>query len=96
MAALQSVRLDDGDSVFVPEAQFFYMLGEVRNPGTYVLQPGMNVLQAIALAGGLTPTGSDRHVRVVRASDGAHREIDVRSTDVVQPGDTIRIGRRVF
>jgi polysaccharide export outer membrane protein len=32
--ALQRVRLDDGDSIFVPEAQFFYMLGDVRNPGT--------------------------------------------------------------
>jgi protein involved in polysaccharide export with SLBB domain len=56
----------------------------------------MSILQAIALAGGLTPTGSDRHVKVVRASDAAHREIDVRSTDVVEPGDTIRVGRRLF
>jgi len=94
--ALQSVTLDDGDSVFVPEAQFFYMLGEVRNPGTYVLHPGMSVLQAIALAGGLTPTGSDRRVKVVRASDGAGHEIDARFSDIVVPGDTIRIGRRLF
>jgi hypothetical protein len=33
--------------------------------------------------------------RFVRASDDAHYEIDVRSTDIVEPGDTIRISRRL-
>ena len=46
------IVLHDGDIVNVPPAQRFYIAGQVRTPGYYVLEPGMTVQQAIALAGG--------------------------------------------
>ena len=60
----------DGDIINVPKAQMFYITGQVRNGGPFVLDPGMTVQQAIALAGGLTDRGSDRGITVTRMVNG--------------------------
>jgi polysaccharide export outer membrane protein len=92
----QDVMLQDGDIINVPAAQQFYMTGMVRNPGTFVLDPGMTVQQAIALAGGLTERGSDRRIKVSRLVDGKLTELGIELEDEVQPGDTIIITSRFF
>lgn len=43
-----------------------HVLGEVNRPGMYPLDPTMTLAGAIALAGGTTPTGDLRRVRIVR------------------------------
>jgi polysaccharide export outer membrane protein len=68
----------------------------VRTPGTFVLDPGMSVQQAIALAGGLNERGSDRRIKVSRLVKGKLTEISVDLEDKVQPGDTITISGRFF
>jgi polysaccharide export outer membrane protein len=90
------VVLQDGDIINVPAAQHFYITGMVRNPGTFVLDPGMTVQQAIALAGGLSERGSDRRIRVTRVVNGKLAESGIDLQDKVQPGDTITIATRFF
>jgi len=90
------VVLEDGDIINVPSAQHFYITGMVRNPGTFVLDPGMNVQQAIALAGGLNERGSDRRIKVSRAVNGKLTELNIELEDKIQPGDTITISGRFF
>jgi polysaccharide biosynthesis/export protein len=90
------VILRDGDIINVPMAQRFYMDGQVRNPGYYVLDPGMTVQQAIALAGGLTDRGSDRGITATRVVNGKNTEVSVRLEDKVQANDVIRIRQRFF
>jgi polysaccharide export outer membrane protein len=92
----QGIVLQDGDTVFVPKAQTFYITGQVRSPGSYVLEPGMTILQAISLAGGLTERGSDRGMKIERIVGGKRQEVDVTLTDTVQPNDTIVIRQRFF
>jgi polysaccharide export outer membrane protein len=92
----RDVLLRDGDIVHVPTAQRFYMDGHVRNPGTFVLDPGMTVQQAIALAGGLTDRGADRGIVAKRTVNGRTVDVPVRLEDKVQPGDTIIIRQRFF
>ena len=92
----QTFLLRDGDVIFVPKAQTFYISGMVRNPGSYVLEPGMTVQQAIALAGGLTERGSDRGIVATRLTEGRSVDVNVDKTDKVQPGDTIKIRTRFF
>jgi polysaccharide biosynthesis/export protein len=89
-------------SVVIKEirSQKVYITGEVANPGAYDLQPGTKVMQAVALAGGLTPYAKKRVV-VLRDRDGRsdrRYEIDIegivsgrRPSDnlVLQPGDTV-------
>jgi polysaccharide export outer membrane protein len=94
----QNVGLSDGDTIYVPRAEkfFFYVTGEVRSPGSYALVPGLTVLQAISIGGGLTPNGSNRRIKIVRMVSGEKREVGVRLPDPVQAGDTIIVPRRFF
>jgi len=80
----------------VPSAQHFYITGMVRNPGTFVLDPGMSIQQAIALAGGLNERGSDRRIKVSRVVNGKLTELNIDLEDKIEPGDTITISGRFF
>jgi polysaccharide export outer membrane protein len=90
------IVLRDGDIINVPQAQRFYVDGYVRNPGFYVLDLGMTVQQAIALAGGLAERGSDRGITASRVVNGKNTTVGVRLEDKVQPNDVIRIRQRFF
>jgi polysaccharide export outer membrane protein len=48
----------------------FYVTGEVARPGPYVLKPGTNIVQAIALAGGVGPFAAIRRIQVHRQLKG--------------------------
>jgi polysaccharide export outer membrane protein len=92
----QDVTLLDGDIINVPVAQRFYISGFVRNPGYYVLDPGMTIDQAIALAGGLNDRGSDRRITAKRLVNGKLTEVSMKLEDKVQANDTINIPSRFF
>ena len=90
------VTLQDGDVIFVPKAQTFYIQGYVRNTGNYVLEPGMSVEQAIALAGGVNERGTNRGIKATRLLNGKSVEVSLNLPDKVQPGDVISIRQRLF
>jgi polysaccharide export outer membrane protein len=93
----QDIFLQDGDTVFVPKAQRFYIQGQVKNGASYILEPGMTVQQALALAGGLNERGSDRRISVTRMVDGKMKSgIKLKLTDKVLPDDVIEVGVRIF
>jgi polysaccharide export outer membrane protein len=86
----------DGDIVNVPVAKRFFISGFVKNPGSFVLDTGTTVGQAIVLAGGLTDRGSDRRISIIRTVNGKSVEVPVRVEDQVQPNDEIKIKPRFF
>jgi polysaccharide export outer membrane protein len=90
------ILLRDGDIINVPPAKRFYIAGQVRNPGFYVLEPGMSVQQAIALAGGLTERGSNRGIIATRIVNGKAADVAVKLEDAVEPNDTLNIRQRFF
>ena len=90
------VQLHDGDTIVVPRAARFFVTGYVRSPGGYVVEPGLTVLQAISIAGGITERGSSKGVRIRRTSAGKTQEIKVGDSDIVLPGDTIVVRQRIF
>src|SRR4051812_37400024 len=90
------VALLDGDILNVPKAQTFFMTGQIRNPGSYVLDPGMNVQQAIATAGGLQERGSDRRITASRLLKGKLTDVSLKMDDKIMPNDVITIGQRLF
>jgi polysaccharide export outer membrane protein len=92
-----NIALQDGDTVFVPRAEKFYISGHVRAPGAYPYVKGMTVQQAIAVAGGLTDRGSTRRIKVRRESTpgaGDFKDVSVSMTDAIRPNDTIVIPQR--
>ena len=96
LASSQNLRLQDGDTVFVPKVESIFVTGQVRNAGAFAYQEGLTVLQAIALAGGLNDRGSMSRLVIVRAVNGARTEIKAKATDVVRPGDTVLVKERFF
>ncbi|HEV3063555.1 MAG TPA: polysaccharide biosynthesis/export family protein [Vicinamibacterales bacterium] len=90
------IALQDGDVIFIPKAQTFFIQGYVRNGGSYVLEPGTTVEQAIALAGGLTERGTNRGIKATRTVNGKPVEVSLSLSDKVQAGDVISIKQRLF
>jgi polysaccharide export outer membrane protein len=89
--------LQDSDIIFVPAAQRFYVSGQVKTPGSYVLRPGMTMRQAIAEAGGLTERGSTRGLKVIRKDkNGKEVELDAQMSDPVRADDVIRVRQRLI
>lgn len=91
-----NVALRDGDTVFIPRAENVFLVGQVRNPGAYPVRRGMTVLQALALAGGVTERGASNRVEVERMENGDKVKVRVRLDDVVRGGDTIIVPARFF
>ena len=93
---LSRVTLQDGDTVYVPRAETFFVTGNVRSPGSYPWERGLTVRQAISLAGGLTERGSTRGMRIFRDVDGEQMEISAEMDDLIEAGDTLRVRQRFF
>ena len=82
-----------GDKVYAPEAEMFYISGQVRSPGAFPLKANLTYRMAISKAGGLTDSGTDKSVTVTRAGKKiTHIDLDTK----VEPGDTVVIGERLF
>ena len=92
----QNIELRDGDQIYVPRAEVVYVFGQVKNPGSFGIQKDTTVLQALSLAGGVTPNGAMGRIEIVRIVNGKTQNIKAKLTDVVQPGDTIKVPERYF
>jgi polysaccharide biosynthesis/export protein len=92
-----NMRLENGDVVYVRRAPQFYLYGQVQRAGAYRLQPGMTVMQAISVGGGLTPRGTLHGLQIQhRTPDGKVRTARVQTTDPVQADDVIVVRERLF
>ena len=89
-----NILLQDNDTIIVPPADRYYVSGFVKQPGSFVLRPGMTVRQAIAEAGGISERGSTRGIKIIRKVGGKEVEIGADMSDLVQPNDTIRVRQR--
>lgn len=92
----QNIELRDGDQIYVPRAELVYVFGQVKNPGSYGIQKDTTVLQALSLAGGVTPNGAMGRIEIVRIVNGKTHNVKAKLTDVVRPGDTIKVPERYF
>jgi polysaccharide biosynthesis/export protein len=92
----QNIPIYNGDSIVVLKMPFFYVLGEVKNPGKYNLEQGTTVLMGISMAGGLTPKSAEGRTRIVREIEGKKQEVRVKMDEPVQPGDTIIVPESFF
>jgi polysaccharide export outer membrane protein len=91
-----NVSVRNGDSIIVSKISFFFVMGEVKNPGKYNLERGTTVLTGVSMAGGLTPKAASRRTKIVRERDGKKIEMKVTMETPVQPGDTIIVPESFF
>jgi len=59
-----------------------FVIGQVSNPGAYVMNPVVDVIQALALAGGTTPFASLKNIRILRRENDMQRAIRFDFTEV--------------
>jgi polysaccharide export outer membrane protein len=59
-----------------------YVIGRVNKPGEYVVGRYVNVLQALSMAGGLTPFAAENDIKVLRKGDGWDMVFPFRYSEV--------------
>jgi polysaccharide biosynthesis/export protein len=74
-----NVLIYPGDVVKVTRAGIVYVVGEVRKPGGFLLKTNENisVLQALALAEGLTRTSAAKHARIIRTDEASGERTEI-------------------
>lgn len=73
-----------------------YVLGEVREPGSYPYTANLTVVNAIALAGGYTYRASKRKIVIIEASDPERKKRRIDENEKLSPGDVIEVPERFF
>jgi polysaccharide biosynthesis/export protein len=104
LAADNQVLVNPGDTILVPRAGIVYILGDVNRPGGYPMtnnESKMTMLQALALAGGVSKSAKQGGARLIRKdSDGTYSDKRLSVGDLqegkipdiaMQPGDVIYI-----
>jgi polysaccharide export outer membrane protein len=64
-----------------------YVIGKVNKPGEFVTGRFVDVLQALAMAGGVTPFAAENDIRILRRVEG--REKDLEQNIMLRSGDTV-------
>lgn len=95
-AGAEEYMIRDGDVIYQPKAEFFFVMGEVKKPGTYKLEEGMTVTKAISVAGGFTEKASKKKVKILRDVDGKQDEHKAEANELVQPQDVVQVPQSFF
>ncbi|MEJ0041073.1 MAG: polysaccharide biosynthesis/export family protein [Rhizomicrobium sp.] len=74
----------------------FYIIGEVNKPGEYPYENSLNILGAVALAGGYTYRADDTDVYIRRNGMMKEEMLPANASTRIYPGDIVRIGERIF
>lgn len=97
--------LDPNVTIFVLEHSRFSVLGEVRKPGNYEILGKLSLIEGISIAGGFTPVGNDRKVKILRHDEDGEKNITVNVRDIIegrkgnidiQAGDVIEVPKSFF
>jgi polysaccharide export outer membrane protein len=92
-----NVLVQDGDVLNVSRQPMFYIYGEVQRPGSFRLEQGMSVVQALSMGGGVNSRGTQRGIMILRrAADGTLQELDAELADLVKKDDVIYVKESLF
>jgi len=94
-------------SVFVKEynSKKVFVFGEVNRPGTFPYEEGMNIVQAVTLAGGFTKLADKDGTAVTRVVDEHEQRVKVPVKEIgegkapnfrLEPGDIVFVPESMF
>lgn len=77
-----------------------YVVGKVAKPGVYLVTEPLTVMQALAMAGGMTPFSDDDDILIIRKENGRQKRMqfdyskvangkDLEQNIYLNPGDTV-------
>ena len=65
-----------------------YVIGQVNTPGVFVVNPRVDVIQALSIAGGMTPFAQQNNIKILRRRNGRQTILNFRYGDIVK-GDNL-------
>lgn len=71
-----SVQEIKGNKIFV--------LGQVNKPGEFIVNPSVNIMQSLSMAGGMTPFAATNDIIVLRGQGKEQKAMAFRYNDVVR------------
>jgi polysaccharide export outer membrane protein len=95
----QNHPVSNGDVIFVPDRdegatpsvnsddRVFYVLGEVKNPGSYRFKEGASAMSAILAAGGFSEYARPNKTKLVRGEGDSQKTQIVKMGEVMEKGD---------
>jgi polysaccharide export outer membrane protein len=99
-ARAREMVLVEGDTLMVPRGNVFFVAGEVRKPGIYLLDGSTSAFGALTLAGGLTERAAPAQGKLIRRGPSGDEQTlvldlsgaDPRAREVpLKDGDTLLI-----
>jgi polysaccharide export outer membrane protein len=74
----KNIRLDPRSVVNIPQAEVFFVGGDVNAPGSFVFKEGATLRQAITLAQGMKPTAATDQAIIFREDPTSKKKQEIR------------------
>lgn len=82
-----NLLLAENDVIYIPSADYFYIIGEVKTPGSYAFnKKEITVVEAVSMAGGFTRIASRNRTRIVRIEKGIEKIYEVNMDAITKSG----------
>ena len=88
---ISNIYMEDKDVFYVPSAERFYIIGQVKSPGAYTLSNReITLVEAIGMAGGFTQIAARKKSRIIRVENGVEKIINVNVDAITDAGKKIQ------
>jgi polysaccharide export outer membrane protein len=88
---VSNLALHDNDVIYLPKTEYFYIMGQVKTPGSYKLtHKDLTLVGAIGNAGGFTSIAARRKTRIIRVDNGVEKIIVVNVDAITSAGRKIQ------
>jgi len=86
-----NMLLCDKDTLFIPTAESFYIIGQVNKPGSYpLIDRDLSLVEGIGIAGGFTNIAECNNTRIIRIEGGQEKVIEVNVDAIIRGGKIIQ------
>ncbi len=86
-----NILLAENDVLYIPSADFFYIIGEVKNPGSYAFtKKDITIVEAISMAGGFSHIAARNKTRIVRVEKGKEKIFVINMDAITKSGKMIQ------
>ena len=87
---VSNLYLHDRDVLYFLPVEQFYIIGQVRGPGSYDMpEAELTLVEAIGMAGGFTRIAARNSTRIIRIEDGVEKIIRVKVDQITDAGKKI-------
>ena len=92
------IVVSGGDTIYVHRMPMYYIYGEAQRPGSFRVERGMTIRQALAQGGGPTIRGSQHRMRLYRKDEsGKTQEIHKPDMDgPIRANDVLWVNESIF